>query len=345
VPPVPMRLLILGGTRFVGRALVDSALDAGCAVTLLNNDPRGPSIPQLERICVDRHAPDEVSIALNGRCWDFVIDTWQGAPAPVSFTAELLRDSADCYCYISSTTVYQIPFRTAVREDYPRLARPYLDPRSYAARKAAAEDAVKAAFRDRALIIRPGLIVGPWEYPGRLPWWLRKMRDYPRVICPEPRARRIQWIDSRDLADWLVHCAETGTRGTYNLACPPEATFECLLVDCRRIAGGIAELCWISEASLGHAGVQPWTELPLWLPPSDKYGDIYNIDASSAVAAGARFRPLQQTVEDVWKWMSQLGDVALDAFIEQRPWLTRYKEEQILATEACQALAPRTAGG
>lgn len=329
-----MRLLILGGTRFVGRALVDSALYAGCAVTLLNNDPYVPSLLQLERICVDRRASDEVSIALTGRHWDFVIDTWQGDPAPVSLTAELLRDSADCYCYISSTTVYQTPFRASIAEDHPRLTRPYLDPQSYAARKAAAEDAIDAAFHDRALIIRPGLIVGPWEYPGRLPWWLRKMRDYPRVICPEPRDRRIQWIDSRDLADWIVRCAETRTRGTYNLVCPAEATFEGLLLHCRRVAGEIAELCWMSEASLGRAGVQPWTELPLWLPLSDKYGDIYNLDASSAFAAGARFRPLQQTVEDVWNWMSQLGDIALNYFLEQRPWLTRYKEEQILATEA-----------
>lgn len=234
-----MRVLMLGGSVFVGRAIVVAAARAGCAVTVLNLDPlRSQPSGAVEHLRADRNRPHEMSAALRGRAWDLVIDTWKGPAEAVALTSRLLRHSVRRYCYISSVTVYRPGVRPPLIEDYPQLNRPYTSPDEYPARKAAAEEAITTVFAGRSLILRPGLIVGPWESAGRLPWWLLRLRDHPRVLCPGPRDRPIQWVDSRDLADWLVRCADVGLTGSYNLAGPPRrTTMSSVLETCRKVTG------------------------------------------------------------------------------------------------------------
>jgi nucleoside-diphosphate-sugar epimerase len=178
--------------------------------------------------------------------------------------------------------------------------------------------------------VRPGLIVGPWEHVGRLPWWLLRMRDHDRVLCPAPPDRPIQWVDSRDLARFLLACARAGRTGLYNLV-GPRTSMRSVLETCCAVAGDRAALCWTDEESLRAAGVAPWSELPLWIP-TDVAGSAYDIDASRAVRAGARFRHANETIADVWAWMEGLGPARIADVLEARPWLTRAKEEQILTS-------------
>jgi nucleoside-diphosphate-sugar epimerase len=327
-----MRLLVLGGSQFVGRAVVASAHERGWRVTVMNHDRAGCSPDTFEHLHADRNRLDEVAQALRGRAWDFVVDTWQGPARAVAQSCELLQASCARYCYVSSVAVYRHSATAPLTEEHPRLAGREATADSYAARKFAAEHAVESVFGDRALLVRPGLIVGPWEYVGRLPWWLTRMGSRERVVCPEPRERSVLWVDSRDMADWIVHCGVSGATGSFNLVCPPGwITMESLLTACRRISGGRAKLCWASESTLRQAGIHPWTEMPLWIPPDADAATAYEIDASRAARTGAQFRPAANTIEDVWRWMTTLGPVALARFLRGRPWLTREKEERVLA--------------
>jgi 2'-hydroxyisoflavone reductase len=332
-------MLVLGGSRFVGRAIVDAALVRGVEVAVLNNDPSPPSTSSpVEHIRADRNRPDEVLAALRGRSWATVVDTWQGNPEAVFLTGRVLQDSVQRYCYVSSIAVYeQVGPGTPgpLTEQHARIGISQSSPLTYAERKSAAEERIVSLFHDRALIVRPGLIVGPWEYVGRLPWWLIRMSEFPRVMCPEPRNRQLQWVDARDMAEWVVHSASSGESGCYNLVCSPgQMDMETLLTTCREVTGRATQLSWTSEQSLKRAGVVPWTELPLWIPKTEEGSpSAYDVDSSRACARGARFRPLEETVADVWAWMHHLGPHVLRSVLEVRPWLTRAKEEKILAGE------------
>jgi nucleoside-diphosphate-sugar epimerase len=329
-----MRLLVLGGTHFVGRAVVAAALRRGDTVTTVTRGVRGEPAAGAEAIHADRTAGGALSAALGDRSWDAVIDTWSGAPRVVAESARLLAGRAAHYGYVSSRSVYRWPIPAGLDETAPVVdAGPESGTSSdYAAAKRGAEIAARAAFGDRTLLARAGLILGPHENAGRLPWWLRRLERGGRVLAPGPPARPLQLIDARDLATWMLDCAAHGRGGAFNAVSPPgHATMASLLMAARRATGSDAQLVWVSPEAIAAAGIEAWTELPIWLPPTGDAAGMHAGDVSRALATGLRCRPVEETVADTWRWLQAEGDPEPPPG-RPAPGLDPVKEEQLLAT-------------
>jgi 2'-hydroxyisoflavone reductase len=333
---VDMRLLVLGGTHFVGRAVVAAALERGGKVTTVNRGIRGAPAEGVEAVHADRTIAGALAAALGNRSWDAVIDTWSGAPRAVAESARLLAGRAGHYGYVSSRSVYRWPVPAGLDETAPVVdADPESDSGSdYAAAKRGGEIAASAAFGDRALLARAGLILGPYENVGRLPWWLRRLERGGRVLAPGPPDRPLQLIDARDLASWMLDCAEQGRGGAFNaVSAPGHATMASLLLAARQVTGSDAQLVWVPPEAIAAAGIEAWTELPIWLPPTGEPAGMHAGDVSRALAAGLRCRPVAQTVADTWQWLEAEGDPEpLPG--RPAPGLDPAKEEQVLATLA-----------
>ncbi|WP_187645556.1 NAD-dependent epimerase/dehydratase family protein [Streptomyces sp. TRM49041] len=306
-----MRLLILGGTEFVGRAVAEAALARGAEVTVFN---RGRHEPPADAVALrgDRTAPDGTGLAaLREGTWDVVVDTWSGAPCAVRDAARLLAGRAGRYVYVSSCSVYEWPLVAALREDKPVVeASPDDgDDVPYARAKRGGELAAVEAFGpERTLMARAGLILGPWENVGRLPWWLNRIARGGPVLAPGPRDLPLQYIDVRDLAGWLLDAAEAGLAGPFDVVSRPGHTTMGELLDaCVRVTGSDAELRWTAPEKILDAGIEPWTGLPVWIPPGEAHDALHGADVSKALAAGLRCRPVGETVADTWAWLRGLG--------------------------------------
>jgi nucleoside-diphosphate-sugar epimerase len=318
-----MRLLMLGGTEFVGRAVVESALARGWEVTVFHRGRHAPPAG-VRSLLGDRTAPDglaalvEASTAGSGSGgggWDVVVDTWSAAPRAVRDTARLLAGVAERYVYVSSCSVYAWPPAAGYDEGAPVVEGASADAgqTDYARDKRGGELAAVEAFgADRSLLVRCGLILGPYENIGRLPWWLNRVARGGPVLAPGPRDLPLQYVDVRDLADWMLGAVEHRLSGPYNLAGPPgAATMGALLDACVRATGGAAELCWTAPELILDAGIAPWTGLPVWVPEgSDLHDALHRADVSRAVRDGLRCRDVTQTVRDTWEWLTGLGGVA-----------------------------------
>src|SRR6266853_190557 len=212
-----MRLLVLGGTHHVGRAVVKEALARGDEVTTLTRGVSGPSAAGALGLHADRTDPNALRAVLGDATWDAVIDTWSGAPCVVRDSAGLLSDRAGHYGYVSSRSVYQWPFPPGANESAPVVDGDPADESNedYATAKRGGELAALEAFGDRALLARAGLILGPYELVGRMPWWLRRIEHGGPVLAPGPRAMPLQYIDCRDLAAWLLHAGDEGISGAF----------------------------------------------------------------------------------------------------------------------------------
>jgi 2'-hydroxyisoflavone reductase len=306
-----MRLLVLGGTRFAGRAVVSAALAVGDEVTTLNRGVSRVPEPGVTALVADRTDPAALRAALGNGEWDAIIDTWSGAPRVAADSASLLAGRAEHYGYVSSISVYSWPMPDGFDESAP-LAEgdPDSDDTSdYAAAKRGAELGVLGAFGPRALIARAGLILGPWENIGRLPWWLRRIERGGRVLAPGDPARPLQLIDVRDLAGFMLASARAGAGGTYSVTSPPGyTTIGELLTTAVAVTGSDAELTWVSQEVLAEAGIEPWTELPCWVPLDEEYRTFLTGDVSAAVAAGLTLRPVAETVAAAWAWLQAEGD-------------------------------------
>jgi 2'-hydroxyisoflavone reductase len=294
-----MRLLVLGGTGFVGRTVAAEAVARGDDVTVLNRGLR-PPIAGVTALLGDRTAKGGLA-ALAGGDWDAVVDTWSGAPAAVEETARTIKTRH--YTYVSSRSVYADDPPPRLTEDAPLVAAGGDD---YASVKRGGELAA-LTFGGDVLLARAGLILGPHEDVGRLPWWLRRLARGGPTLAPAPRDQPVQYIDARDLAVFLLDAADARRAGAYNLVSPPEhATMGELLDAANAVTGGHAELRWTDPGIILAAGVEPWTELPLWLPPDMAY-DVTEV--SRALAAGLRVRPVAETMADTWSWLRSLpGD-------------------------------------
>ncbi|OEV04329.1 NAD-dependent epimerase/dehydratase family protein [Streptomyces oceani] len=303
-----MRLLILGGTEFVGRALAEAAVARGWQVTAFNRG-RQPSPAGTRPLRGDRTATDGLA-ALHGGEWDLVVDTWSGAPRVVREAARALSDRADRYAYVSSCSVYPFPARPGNDESDPVVdGSPDAGQIDYASDKRGGELAAVEAFgAERALLVRAGLILGPYENTRRLTWWLNRMARGGPVLAPGPREAGVQYVDVRDLAEWTLDALTDGRDGPYNLVGPAGATtMGELLETCAGVAGPNAELRWVEPRVLTEAGIEPWTEMPMWLPPGDPNAAVYQQGVAKALAAGLRPRPLAETVRDTWAWLSSRG--------------------------------------
>ena len=319
-----MKLLVLGGTKFLGRHAVDAALSTGHDVTTFTRGRTNPELfPDAEHLHGDR---DGGLAALAGRAWDGVVDTSGYVPRVVQQSAELLRDAVGRYVFVSSISVYD-DFSGPITESTPvaELEDPATEDilESYGALKAACERVVEETFEDRSARVRAGLIVGPHDPTDRFTYWPRRIAAGGDVLGPGDPAAPVQFVDARDLAAWLVRLALEGPGGVFNATGPAEPlTFAELLDRARAAIGSDANVVWTEEQRVLDAGVEPWTELPLWLPGTD-YAGMARADINRAVGAGLAFRPLEETVLDTLAWDRGVpGD---------RPTLAAEKEEAILA--------------
>ncbi|MEV8531337.1 NAD-dependent epimerase/dehydratase family protein [Streptomyces sp. NPDC051211] len=326
-----MKLLMLGGTEFVGRAISEDALARGWEVTVFHRGRHAPP-PGTASLHGDRTAPGGLDALAEGE-WDLVVDTWSGAPTAVRDSARLLRGRVDRYVYVSSRSVYSYPAPPGLPEDAAIVeGSPDAPATAYAEDKRGGELAALDAFGDRALLVRAGLILGRYENIGRLPWWLNRMAEGGPVLAPGPRDMPIQYIDVADLARWTLDAAEAGLDGAYNLVSPlGHATMGSFLEACAAVTGGTAELRWTDPQRILDAGVQPWTELPVWLPPGEDHDYMHGGDVSKAVAAGLTCRPVEDTVADTWAWLQSLGGAVPQRPDRPKPGLDREREASLLA--------------
>jgi 2'-hydroxyisoflavone reductase len=305
-----MRLLVLGGTHHVGRAVVETALGRGDDVTTLTRGVSGPSASGAIALHADRTDPAMLRAALGTAEWDAVIDTWSGAPAVVRDSAALLADRAGHYGYVSSRSVYSWPPPPGQDESGPVVDGDPADTgqEDYAAAKRGGELAAAEAFGDRALLARAGLIIGPYEIVGRMPWWLGRIDRGGDVLAPGPPDRPLQLIDCRDLAAWMLSAADRGLGGAFNTVSKSgHATMASLLDAAISATGSSARLVWVSPEVIESAGIEAWTELPIWLPPTGEAAGLHDGDVSAAYAAGLTCRPIEETIADTWRWLQAEG--------------------------------------
>lgn len=256
----------------------------------------------------DRTAADGLARLRTGE-WDLAVDTWSGAPSVVRDAARLLRDRVGHFTYVSSRSVYVFAPPAGADEgaELVDASADDGDDVDYARAKRGGELAAVDAFGDRALLARAGLILGPYEDIGRLPWWLTRVARGGQVLAPGPRDLALQYVDARDLASWVLDAAAAGLSGPYNVVSPPGHTTMGELLDaCVRVTGSDARLRWTEPAVITDAGIAPWTALPIWLPPGELHDALHRGDVSRAVAAGLRCRPVSETVADTWAWLRDL---------------------------------------
>jgi nucleoside-diphosphate-sugar epimerase len=243
--------------------------------------------------------------------WDAVVDTWSGAPRTVRETAIMLADRVGRFSSVSSRSVYRWPIPVGLDESGPVVDGDPLsaDDSDYTASKRGGELAAIQAFREATLLARAGLILGPYERVGRLPWWLRRVERGGPVLSPGPPDRPLRYIDGRDLASWILTAAEEGLGGTFNtVSRPGHTTMGEVLETARNVTGSRAELIWVPPSVIEEAGISPWTELPIWVPPDGELAGLHAGDVSAAYANGLRCRPVTETIADTWAWLHAEGD-------------------------------------
>jgi 2'-hydroxyisoflavone reductase len=300
-----MNLLILGGTRFVGRHLVDAAFARGHAVTLFHRGWTNPDLfPQAHTIRGDRGT--DLAL-LSGGSWDAVIDTCGYLPRIVRMSAQALRDAVGSYVFISSISVYADFRKLGISESDAvgvlREETEQITDESYGPLKALCEQAVRDVFDARALIVRPGLIVGPYDPTDRFTYWPVRVARGGEVLAPDRPDGFTQVIDARDLSDFIIHLIEEKVAGTFNATGLPAAlTFGELLETCKQVSGSEATIRWASAEFLAQNKVAPWSDLPVWLPDDGEDAGFAHVDVSKSIAAGLTFRPLAETVWDTLDW-------------------------------------------
>ena len=323
-----MKLLILGGTKFLGRHLVASAVAAGHSVTLLNRGSRPGLIPGVEELRGDRLLGAEGLKALGNRRWDAAIDTSGYLPRLVGVSAKRLRDLVGRYVFISSISVYS-EFVEAPDEEssVAELSDPNSEdiPRDYGALKAACERVVTATFGTRALNIRPGLIVGPFDPTGRFTYWPMRLARGGEVLAPADPAADVQFVDARDLARWTIELIERGAGGVFNATGPAQRlNFGAFLEAAQRALAAHCRFTWVDADFLLEHAVEPWMELPLWV--NDAPG-LHRVNITRALAQGLDFTPLGKTIVDTFNWArthsgergpESLGSAGLQAEKEAR---------------------------
>jgi 2'-hydroxyisoflavone reductase len=308
-----VRLLVLGGTKFLGRATVEAALARGHEVTLFNRGETNPELfPEAEKLRGDRTQDLD---ALRGREWDAVLDPSGYIPSVVRASAETLADSTAHYLFVSSVSAYA-SLAQPVDEDSPvaelgdlpddKLSEDYSN---YGPLKALCEQTVADVFGERQATVRPGLIVGANDPTGRFTYWPHRVARGSEVLAPAPPEAQVQFIDAKDLGVWLVDLSERRAGGVYNATHPGRSWSE-VLETCREVSGSDAAFEWVPADVLNEHEVGEWMELPLWISDPDAAA-MHETDVSRAVAAGLTFRPLEETVRDTLEHAATVEGVGL----------------------------------
>jgi nucleoside-diphosphate-sugar epimerase len=334
-----MRLLVLGGTRFVGHAVVSVALGRGWEVTTFNRGLSGADAAGVRVLRGDRAQINDLAMLVTAGPWDAIIDTSGYVPRDVLFSCERLESVAARYVFMSTVSVYcrwpVEPLSEASDVLYcpPDAGPDYGEdvedgPTRYGYQKSGCELAVTSTFGlERSILLRPGVVLGPREYVGRLPWWLSRIAAGGRVLAPGSPDRSIQPVDVRDLAEFAIRSAAGGIMGAYNVTAPEgRETFGGLLRACADISRSGAEFVWVPDEQLLAYGVRQWSEMPLWRT----FQGVWQVSSVAAQARGLACRPLAATVADTWSWMQdnvmQTGDKRA-----REIGISLEREQQILA--------------
>lgn len=332
------KILILGGTAFLGPAIVDKALANGHEVTLFNRGRTNPELyPELEKLVGDRDGDLD---ALQGRDWDVCIDTSGYIPHMVKDSAELLRGHVDQYIFISSVSVYadftirglneQSPVATLTDEEIA-AAQTMRDitGANYGALKALCEQEAEKAFAGHTCNIRPGLIVGPRDRSDRFTYWPVRVRRGGEVLAPGTPDTPTQLIDVRDLGEFVVRCLERETNGIFNATSKPLAlTIGGMLDTCREVSGSDATFTWADAKFLEKHEVAPWSDMPVWVPlDGDDSGHPF-VNVDRAVKAGLTFRTLDDTVAATLAWWDTVPQERRER--PMRAGLTPEREAEVL---------------
>lgn len=298
-----MRILMLGGTKFVGRHLVETALSRGHDLTLFHRGQTNRDLfPQVESILGDR---DGGLGALDGGTWDCVIDTCGYVPRLVSASASYLAGLAVHYTFISSLSVYTDFGAPNQDETAPvgTMSDPTVEQitaETYGPLKVLCEEAAEREFPGAVLQVRAGVIVGPYDPTDRFTHWVDRVARGGEVLAPDRPDHLVQFIDARDLASWILDRLEVQTAGIFNVTGPNQPlTMGTMLETCRSAAGSDANFVWADDAFLQAEQVKPWSDLPLYLP-----GPGESFDCGRAKSLGLVTRPLDQTVRDTLAWCS-----------------------------------------
>ena len=310
-----MKLLILGGTRFLGRHLAEQALAQGHTVTLMHRGRSGPGLfAHAEHRIADR---DGDLAALDLGEWDSVIDTSAYVPRQVRAVAARLAGRVGQYQLVSTISVYADMAAGGVDEDAALQVLP--DPSTeavtgdtYGGLKALCEQAALAGFAGHCLVSRPGLLVGPYDPTGRFSWWVQRLQRGGTVLAPGDPATPVQLIDARDAAAWHLLQAAQRRLGVFNLTGPAQPLTIGGLLDCARdTLNPAAKLQWVDERFLQGAGVAPWSELPVWLPRAQ--AGLHGMNINRALATGLQCRPLAVTLTDTAQWLQDAAATAAPA--------------------------------
>lgn len=315
-----MRLLVLGGTRFAGYAVIKAALERGWEVDAFNRGVSGTPPPGTRQLHGDRTSTADLARLAAAGPWDAAIDTSGFVPRNVLATCQHLEPVVRQYVFVSSVSVYRgwpvDPLSESSEVLYcpPDAGPDYGEdiedgPTKYGYQKSGCELAVTRFFGPaRSTIFRPGVLLGPREYVGRLPWWLRRVAKGGRVLAPGTPDRPIQPVDVRDLAEFTAHSISGEITGTYNITAPEQGeTFGGMLKACADATQSQAQFVWVPDLDLLDWGVRQWSELPLWRT----YPGVWQVDSTLAQTAGLRCRSLSDTVSDTWVWL-QSANADLD---------------------------------
>ncbi len=327
-----LKILILGGTRFLGPHEVEYALARGHEVTLFNRGKsRKDPVPGVENLRGDRN--DDLK-ALEGRSWDVVIDNSAHVPRWVRTASEVLEGNVGRYLFISSTGVY-FPYEVANKnEDTPVSddVEPNMEEvtdSSFGPLKVLCEREAEKWFPGRTTVVRPHLIVGPGDNSDRFTYWPRRIARGGEVLCPGNPDDPVQIIDVRDLARFIILCLEEGKSGIFNGAGPYSGlTIGGLVHGARACFSNEISFTWADREFLAEHGIGGWTDLTVWLPPVGELEHMCRIDGSKAVREGMTFRPLAETVRDTYQWWLQLPQEKRD---KPRCGLAAQKEAEVLA--------------
>ncbi len=328
-----MNILVLGGAKFIGRALVEAAISAGHQVTLFNRGKTNSDLfVDVEKLRGDR---DGNLSALSGRSWDIAIDTCGYVPRIVRQSVEPLQDAVDRYLFISTLSVYKSSSQK-IKEDHTLRtiedeATEEVNAKTYGALKVLCENEVEKRFAGRSLHIRPGYVVGPHDPTDRFTYWALRAPQAGDALAPDPPERQMQIIDARDLAAWVIRSCENDYKGFFNAVGPASPLrFDELLRACVQVAteknSTAANFVWVAESFLAQNDVGFGTDLPLCFPSPKDDSRALVFDSSKAIAAGLSFRPLAETISDTIEWAN-----SRPADYQLRAGLSTEKEARLLS--------------
>lgn len=301
-----MKILVIGGTIFVGRHIVEAALQRGHEVTLFNRGRTDATLfSNVEKVIGDR---SESLDSLDGRTWDVVLDSSGYLPRVVRKSCEALKSKCERYVFISTGSVYKDKSKPGISEDFETLvpqdsdATEWTDD-TYGELKSGCEVVIQNTFADRALIVRPGVVVGPYDPTDRFTYWPVRVSSGGAVLAPGHPESPVQFIDARDLADFTISLCESKSRGIYNAIGPDyRLTMSKLLNDCKTAAGSDAHFAWVSNDELLKHNVEPWSEMPFWIPENSETSGMALRSNSKSIKSGLKFRPLLETISDTLDW-------------------------------------------